>query len=100
MRKKKRNLIELDIIKTRVDGVIGIKLFLKFFHPQIEAGALGFARIYKAGTERVKDFNFFFFFFFFKFIYLLEVFHTEAMAIFTQNKVFFRYFLFIFMSCF
>ena len=30
--KKKRNLIELDIIKTRVDGVIGIKLFLTFFH--------------------------------------------------------------------
>ena len=43
--KKKRNLIELDIIKTRVDGAIGIKLFLTFFHPQIEAGALGFVRI-------------------------------------------------------
>ena len=42
---KKRNLIELDIIKTRVDGAIGIKLFLTFFHPQIEASALGFARI-------------------------------------------------------
>ena len=42
---KKRNLIELDIIKTRVDGAIGIKLFLTFFHPQMEAGALGFARI-------------------------------------------------------
>ena len=52
--KKKRNLIELDIIKTRIDGAIGIKLFLTFFHPQIEAGALGFARIYKAGAERVS----------------------------------------------
>ena len=50
--KKKKNLIELDIIKTHVDGAIGIKLFLTFFHPQIEAGALGFARIYKAGAER------------------------------------------------
>ena len=53
-KKKKRNLIELDIIKTRVDGAIGIKLFLTFFHPQIEAGALGFVHIYKAGAERVK----------------------------------------------
>ena len=40
---KKKNLIELDIIKTRFDGAIGIKLFLTFFHPQIEADALGFA---------------------------------------------------------
>ena len=51
--KKKRNLTELDI-KTRVNGVIGIKLFLAFFHPQIEAGALGYARIYKAAAERVN----------------------------------------------
>ena len=43
--KKKRNLIEFDIIKTCVDGTIGIKLFLTFFHPHIEAGALGF-RVY------------------------------------------------------
>ena len=53
--KKKRNLIELDIIKTRGDGAIGIKLFLTFFHQQIEAGALGFAHIYKAGAERVNQ---------------------------------------------
>ena len=57
-KKKKRNLIELDIIKTRVDGAIGIKLFLNIFHPQIEAGALRFARIYKAGAERVKGWEF------------------------------------------
>ena len=52
-KKNKLNLIELDI-KTRVDGAIRIKLFKKFFHPQIKAGALGFALIYKAGAERVK----------------------------------------------
>ena len=52
---KKKNLIELDIIKTRVDEAIGIKLFLTFFHPQIEAGALGLARIYNAGAERVNN---------------------------------------------
>ena len=52
--RKKANLIELGIIKTRVDGAIGIKLFLTFFHPQIEAGALGVERIYKAGSERVN----------------------------------------------
>ena len=52
--RNKRNLIELDIIKTRVDGAIEIKLFLTFFHLQMEAGALGFVRIYKAGAERVN----------------------------------------------
>ena len=31
--KKETNLIELDIIKTRVDGAIRIKLFLTFFSP-------------------------------------------------------------------
>ena len=54
LRKKKRNLIELDIIKTSVDGAIGIKLFLTFFHPQIEAGALRLEPIFRGGTERVK----------------------------------------------
>ena len=44
-------------MKTRIDGAIGIKLFLTFFRPQIEAGALGFVRIYKAGTERVNRFG-------------------------------------------
>ena len=53
LEKKKRNLIELDIIKTCVDGAIGIKLSY-VFHPQIKAGALGFTRIYKAGAERFK----------------------------------------------
>ena len=52
--RKKQNLIELDIIKTRIDVAIGIKLFLTFFHPQIEAGALGLVRIYKAVAERVN----------------------------------------------
>ena len=54
LKKKQKTLIELDIIKTCVDGAIGIKLFLTFFHPQNKADALGFARIYKAGAERVN----------------------------------------------
>ena len=38
----------------RWDGAIGIKLFLTFFSPQMEGGALGVERIYKAGAERVN----------------------------------------------
>ena len=50
---EKKNLIELDI-NTLVNGAIEIKLFLTFFHPQIETDTLGFTCIYKAGAERVK----------------------------------------------